>query len=206
MERKDKSGVLDYLLSRIQDFGGNLPYRPEGGSTVYTPNVERYESDNYWNSEIARTRGESLPMYSYDDPYMMTSSQDKSGAQEDFWGEYLDTSERNMPYSDRSIDDFRSKEDFLEYQDRRGVAKKFHKEPRILKIAPELPSDSEGLKIHKQNYKNVNGPEYVRKVGGAKTSELDGNGITNEIFNEMGDFDLMDEQIPNHSKKTNIPY
>lgn len=79
-------------------------------------------------------------------------------------------------------------------------------DPRILKIAPELPSDSEGLKIHKQNYKNVNGPEYVRKVGGVKTSELDGNGITNEIFNEIGDFDLMDEQIPNHSKKTNIPY
>ena len=78
--------------------------------------------------------------------------------------------------------------------------------PDVLNVAPEFPSDSEGLQGHAQKYKNVNGPEYIRKVGETKLKEIDGDNITNEIFNEIGDFDLIDEQIPNHSKKTKIPY
>ena len=78
--------------------------------------------------------------------------------------------------------------------------------PDVLDVAPELSSDSEGLQVHVQKYKNVNGPEYVRKVGEVKVKEIDGDTITNEIFNEIGEFDLRAEQVPNKSKKTNIPY
>ena len=81
-----------------------------------------------------------------------------------------------------------------------------YKGPDVLQVAPELPQDSEGLQVHQQKYANVNGPEYVRKVGNDKTTELDGDTVTNELFNEMGDFNMFNEEVPNHSKKTNIPY
>lgn len=78
--------------------------------------------------------------------------------------------------------------------------------PDILDVAPELSSGSEGLQVYEQKYKNVNGPDYVRKVGSAKLNEMDGNDITNELFNEIGDFNMFSEEVPNHSKKTKIPY
>ena len=64
------------------------------------------------------------------------------------------------------------------------------------------------MPVHERKASNLNGENYTRIIGkeNAEVDEVDGDAIMNNIFDEIGDFNMFDEEAPQNLKNTDIPY